>query len=452
MVDNARTHRDILIVEDDVSTARAISAILERQGYQSNYSLNLKDAIASIETSCPKLVLLDLTLPDGHALSELARFKRLGVQEIIVISGTDSPEHTRQCLTAGAFDFIPKPANAALILASVRRAVTLLKIEQLNPGTYPFVLSPGFGSLEGRSDASITLFQKIRQAGKSLSPGACIVTGPPGVMKNDIAASIQHYGHNTGSAYLINCAGENDDNAVMRFTTLLKTPEMPAQGYFAKAQQGALVLDDVSALRLELQRMIADYISTWRFTAWGAKQSQVGSASIIGVLKEDPHEAIEQGRLDPNLYQQLSKNSVQVPSLRQRSEDIEFFAHHAVAQLNAVFDTEKGISTGLMKELQHYSWPGDLLEFRNLILMGYRLTEPGEEISADGLLFSQDEAVVNSSIAPFIGLSLRSAEQKLIEATLAEYENNKRKVAEILGVSVKTLYNRLKSYEQSTTV
>lgn len=437
---------DILIVENDESTASAINALLHNEGYLCDYCLSISDAVTIIRRSCPRLILLDLSVSEENALESMVEFKRQGVLEVIVISGNNRPEYIRQCLTAGAYDFISQPASSADILASVRRVNMLLQFEQLQPGTYPFQLHPGFGSLEGKSKISKRMFSEIRAVGKSLSPGVCLITGPAGSLKNDIAASVHYYSPCQGPAYLINCAGEDDEKAVTRFKGVVDAKDAQTPGYFQMAKDGVLVLDDLSTLRMELQTLLVDYLTEKEYTPINTDSTQPATCSIIGVLRENPQEAIEQERLNARLFALLSANAIEVPGLLQRIEDIGLFAQYAVKQLNAVFGTEKGISAEFMRELSSYEWPGGLVECRNIILMGYRLTEPGEEITSQGLLFPKDKPVTNSGIAPFIGMSLRDAEQQLIKATLAEYDNNKRKVADILGISVKTLYNRLKSY------
>ena len=463
-IEASRTARniDILIIEDDATTASGMAKVLARNGYVTEYRLNLQEALTAVDQHSPRLVLLDLSLPDGSGLSELVELKRRGVQEVIVVSGTDNPEHTRQCLAAGAFDFISKPADAAEVVRSVRRADVQLRLEQLAQGAYPSVIKPGFGSLEGVSVASEELFRKVRAVARSLPGGGCLITGPAGALKADIAASVQSCTPDDGVAYLINCAGENDVCALLRFkggqqvvcssaVTGENTDDRVvaiAEGYLQKAQNGSLVLDDLSALRMDVQIMLSQYLEENKITPVNSIEPQPCQCSIIGILREEADTAIEEGRLHAALYDALAANCIEVPGLQTRSDDIEFFARKAVQQLNEVFGTEKSLSVEFLEELGAYAWPGNLIEFRNLVLMAYRLTEPGEELAGADLLFSKAEPVVNSQIAPFIGMSLREAERVLVEATLDQYGNNKRKVADVLGVSVKTLYNRLKSYSE----
>ena len=450
---NSTDDIDVLIVEDDVIAARAMSKILTKDGYKNTTSLTLHDALAKVEALCPRLVLLDLTLPDGNGLEAMTQLKHCGVLEVIVVSGTDSPEHTRQCLRAGAFDFIAKPATASDIMQAVRRADALLKLENLSTGTYPFSLKPGFGSLEAdNSTASVNMFKNIKRIAPHLYHGGCLIKGPAGALKNDIAACINHYSAASSVAYLINCATEDDDGALARFTGTELTERNytigSEQGYLQSIGEGTVVLDDLSYLSMDVQALIAKILDDRKLSFVGTAESTPYHCAFIGVLREDADAAIRDKRLHQGLYDTLAQNVVTVPSLLERSEDIAFFARKAVEQLNAIFSVEKSISSELMNKLEEHSWPGNLIELRNVILAAYRLTEPGEEIVENYLMTTRKGSPISSEIAPLIGTTLHDAERLLIQATLRTHGNNKRQAADILGISTKTLYNRLKLYEK----
>ena len=433
---------DILIVEDDEPTANAIEKVLSRQGYQTGSASTLAQALTLARQFTPGLVVLDLTLPDGDGLKAMTTLKQSGVKEVIILSGTSSPEITRQCLQQGALDFIAKPAVAADIVSSVRRADSLIKLENLTLGSYPFTLKPGLGSIESeKSEAGKQLTESIKSVAQSPDTTCCLITGEAGVLKCDVAASIHHYRALDRHALMICCAWESDNIALNRFTSdsyaAKRALKPPGAGYLSEAQGGTLVLDDLTALSIDVQAMLADQLD-----------ASLLDCLLIGVLREDPLCAIRSGRLNERLYEMLSVTTIEVPKLQKRKADVPYFANQMVEELNAIFDTEKSISAAFMAELERHDWPGNLVEFRNLMLTAYWLTEPGEEI-VEG--FGQTQAsttTINSDIAPFVGLSFQQAERQLVEATLAHFDDNKRESAKALGISTKTLYNRLKHYSE----
>ncbi len=451
---NATSALDVLVIEDDVDTAGALTRILNRAGYASDLALTLADAMESVQRGAPAIVLLDLSLPDGDGVDAIERLKALGVNEIIIISGTDDAERTRRCLQAGVFDFILKPAGADDVLKSVRRADVKRRQSTVTAQEYPVKLKPGFGSLEGASQASQRLTKAVRQVAKEPF-AAALITGQPGVLKADVAALVHHYSERTGRALIVNCASENDAHDQRRFFGSVSSDDARTDatvGYLNKAHEGTLVLDDVSALSINLQRRLASFIETGEVLAQGALAPQRQRCALVGILREPADDALSSGRLHEPLYFALARNTIAVPPLVERRDDIVFFSQHAVAQLNDVFSTEKSLSVELIDQLKSYYWPGNLVELKNCLLTAYRYTEAGDEIKPNVSLFTDAEDPVNDLISPFVGQSFREVEKQLILATLAANKHNKSRTAKVLGISLKTLYNRLNSYEQQEDV
>lgn len=444
---------DILVVEDDTDTASALQRVLERADYTADHVSCLSEAMERVRTQSPAIVLLDLSLPDGDGVDAIKELKASGVEKIIVVSGTDDAERTRKCLRAGVFDFLVKPVQSRELMLAVRRADSLRHQSTVTSREYPPELRPGFGALEGRSAASQKLIKLLRQVARA-TPSHALITGQPGVLKADIAALLHHYGERQGRAIIVNCASESGQQAVDRFFgshdgrpgdvgTAART-----ESYLKKADGGTLVLDDVSSLPMEIQRRLDNFITTGEVLAGSALTPDRYQCSVVGILREPVAEALSGNRLYDSLYFSLASNTIHVPPLVERREDIAYFARCAVDQLNKVFDTEKSLSQGMIEQLSAHYWPGNQVELKNALLTAYRLTEAGDEIAADPSLFVESETGVNDLIAPFIGQTFREVEKQLILATLDANDNNKSQTAKVLGISLKTLYNRLNSYEE----
>ncbi len=446
---------DVLVVEDDVAAATAIQRLLVRAGYTAVCAHTLAQGMALVDKCSPEIVLLDLSLPDGDGVATIQLMKTGGVGEVIIISGTEDSEKTYKCLQAGVFDFILKPASADDILRSVRRADATRRLKAVTPQSYPAHLKPGLGALEGVSVVGRQLLASIKKIAENI-PVRALVTGQSGVQKADNAALIHHYSRQTGSALLINCASEDDERAVERFfgpqDRLGESDTTRAvEGYLAKADGGTLVLDDISALPQIVQRKLAHFIAAGESIASNASASLQYDCSIIGILREPVTQALSDGRFYEPLYYALSATTLVVPPLVERQEDIEHLARYAVEQLNRVFETEKSVSTAMIERLRAHYWPGNLVELTNLMLIAYRVTEPGEEIAADAVQFGGAEIHSDNKIAPFVGQTFRQVEAQLIEATLKAHGNNKSKSAKILGISLKTLYNRLNRNDEGVS-
>ena len=445
---------EVLIVEDDLNTATALQQLLERAGYRSEFSLSLTAALDYTAAEKPRIVLLDLSLPDGDGESVVSTFKQLGVNEVIVISGSGDPERTRLCLRAGAFDFIEKPVSAKSLIRAVRRADGARRSQITKSIDYPLELKPGLGSLEGKSVASQRMLEQIRQITRS-SGYNVLITGQSGVLKADVAAIIHRYSGRTGLALHVNCASENDDQAQQRFfgcqlkDNIKRNGESSVRpGYLHKAHLGTLVLDDISSLPLVIQRRLKEFMDSGEALAEMASVPTKHDCVLVGVLREPINTAIDAGRLHKPLLDSLSQHVIAVPPLVDRQEDIEFFARQAVEQLNKVFSTEKSLSVEIVDYMKSYYWPGNLVELKNFVFDAYRATEAGDEMNPDISWFHSTDDEASDNILPFVGQTFRDVEKQLIEATLVSVDHNKRKAAGILGISVKKLYNRLAEYSK----
>lgn len=449
--DVALASNDILLVDDDLDTLNALRRVLQAEQYLVDTASTGEDAIKRVESAPPHIILLDLGLPDADGVELLRTLLCKGVKHVIIVSGTGCAETTRSCLRAGAFDFILKPAGRDELLQAVRRATSVYEVGQVTTQSYPLELKPGFGALETPSDKSQQLFSQLKKMSTS-SPANALIGGPAGLFKRDIAALIHHYNGRSGPALLINCALETDNDTLRRFTkTVNSNSKCTHVAYTDQAIDGSLILDDISLLPSSVQRWLATYIKRAN-TAEDQTQeaSRRQSFNIIGILRESADLALSEGRLDSELYTGLSINHILVPALNERIEDVAVYARRAIAQLNTIFQYEKSMSQEFVDFLTTQPWEGNLVELKNRLLIAYRGTENGEEIVHDPLLWPSTKEVEcvhtekATGVAGVVGVSLDVAERRLIKATLASVDDNKRQAAKILGISVKTLYNRLK--------
>ncbi len=402
-VSNRDAALDVLIVEDDLDTASAMQRILQRAGFTAEHVQSLTDAAAHVSQRSPSIVLLDLSLPDGDGVEAIRTLTASGKTHVIVISGTDDAERTRKCLQAGVFDFLVKPAEARDLVFAVRRADGHRRKGIVSETAYPPELTLGFGALEGKSKASQNLVFQVRSAA-SATPGHALITGQPGVLKADIAALLHRYSKRQGRAYIISCASETGQQAMDRFfgdhARAYDGGENGIEAYLKKAEGGTLVLDDVSSLPIDIQRRLKSFMISGTVLARNALTPDSYDCAVVAILREPAEDALAAGRLYDPFYYTLVRNSIKVPPLVERKDDIDYFARTAVEQLNQVFDTEKSLSKGILEQLRGHYWPGNQVELKNTLLTAYRLTEAGEEIAADLTLFAENESGVSDQIAP----------------------------------------------------
>ena len=442
---------DILIVEDDPLTAAALTRVVEGAGYSAKSTLSLDGALKLINDCRPRIVLLDLSLPDGDGVEFIRQLKCKHPLEVIIVSGSNDTNRVRKCLSAGVFDFIAKPAVSDNILRAVRRADGARRLQEPLIAPHPSTLKPGFGSLEGGSLANREMLAEITKVASS-DNFCALITGQPGVLKVDVAYLLHRYSGRKGRALIVKCSEEDDDQVQARFFGSLLSGEAgqfnnPAEPYLDATLDGTLVLDDLSALPVDVQHNLTDFLERYDVPPEPASMPATRYCNVIGILREPIDIALREGRLHESLLAKLSVNTILVPTLIERRDDIPFYVRQAIAQLNDAYSTEKSVSEDYMVQLTSYNWPGNLIELKNCLFAAYQSAEPGDEIKAGSSPSLLKNSNASSLISALVGQRFDTVEQQLIEATLAANNNNKSKAAKILGISLKTLYNRLASYE-----
>lgn len=220
------------------------------------------------------------------------------------------------------------------------------------------------------------------------------------------------------------------------------------KGCFERADGGTLFLDEVTEMSLDMQVKLLRVLETNRFYRIGADEETEVKVRVVAATNRDPLEAVANGTLRSDLFYRLAVFPIHVPTLRERGEDIRLLANIFLAQLNEEEGNKKLFSKASYRLLNEYSWPGNVRELKNIVHRSYILADQELDIK-----LSVNPARANTSeqaedcVTVQLGSKLADAEQRLICATLGHCGGNKTLTAEVLGVSLKTLYNRLNEYQ-----
>lgn len=217
------------------------------------------------------------------------------------------------------------------------------------------------------------------------------------------------------------------------------------KGVFERAKGGTLLLDEITEMPLDMQAKLLRVLETERFYRVGGDTEITVRCRIIAATNRNPEQAVADGALRADLLYRLAVFPLRVPALRERGTDIDLIADRIVAQLNTEYHAKKRLSSYARRSLHEHSWPGNVRELKNSIHRAYILADHELEFSVDDLATTCG-TTDDAQIAVPVGTSIADMEQKLIMATLARCEGHKRQTAKILGISLKTLYNRLNDY------
>jgi len=219
------------------------------------------------------------------------------------------------------------------------------------------------------------------------------------------------------------------------------------KGHFERAAGGTLLLDEITETSLEMQVRLLRVLETRRFTRVGGEEELHADVRVLAATNRDPIAAVKQGRLREDLYYRLAVFPIEVPPLRARGEDIALLARHFLAELNEQAGTAKELSPPALLVLRSHGWPGNVRELKNAIQRAFILADDAIE-SGHLALGPGGRVAANDGVLRFgVGTPLAHIERQMILATLGQCRGNKRRSAELLGVSLKTLYNRLAQYD-----
>jgi DNA-binding NtrC family response regulator len=319
-----------------------------------------------------------------------------------------------------------------------------------------------FLTLYGSSAAMAEVYQMMERVAPT--EASVLVIGESGTGKELVASAIHHTSRRAKANFVaINC-GAFSANLIEAelfgyergaFTGAVRAH----RGCFERASGGTLFLDEITEMPLELQVKLLRALETGRFYRVGSEQEMSVDVRVIAATNRDPNQAVTQGLLREDLLYRLAVFPLPLPPLREREADIELLAQHFLDDLNAETGTAKVLSAAARQFLFQYGWPGNVRELKNAVQRAFIMGNA--EVNFDGVVapaMPVSAAAVaapslrsGSSLQFAIGTPLEAMEREMIMATLEQCRGHKRETAELLGVSLKTLYNRLNEYRATQT-
>ena len=452
--------KEILIIDDEADIRNLIQGILEDEGYVTRQAGNATQAFASIAERAPSLVILDVWLQnsefDGLAILEQIK-KDHPNMPVVMISGHGTIETAVTAIRQGAYDFIEKPFKTDRLLVMIERALETSRLrlenESLRQKAHPT------SALEGTSHAVQSLLATLNKVAPTKS--RVLITGTSGSGK-EVAARFIHKNSTRaqGSFVVLNCAILNPDRIEIE---LFGSEEKGIihQGVLERADGGTLLLDEVADMPLETQGKIVRALQDQTFTRIGGNEQIKVDVRILASTGKNLLEATKSGDFREDLYYRLNVVPVQIPTLRERMEDIprliEIFMEQNATQTGL---HKRAISASALMALQAYSWPGNVRQLKNLIewLMIMGGNNP-EAIQTEDLP-PEISQIVPASLktewgADLISLPLREArevfEREYLLSQVNRFGGNISKTAQFVGMERSALHRKLKSLNITTS-
>jgi two-component system, NtrC family, response regulator HydG len=439
----------VLLVEDDISYSRIIKTFLEKNGFKVATAEKLSDSIAILKSTHPDLIITDFRLPDGTGL-EVLNFSNslLDPIPVILITNYSDIRIAVKAMKMGAVEYITKPINPDELLMTVKETLA----QDPKPKTsFPFQ-TQSHDYIVGKSDASLKLEEYLNLvAPTDLS---VIVLGETGTGKEFISKRIHSLSkRKSGPFVAVDCGALSKELAGSELFGHVKGAFTGASenrtGHFETANGGTILLDEIGNLNYEVQIKLLRALQERTIRKTGSNQEIPIDVRVIAATNDDLLYHVKQGRFREDLYHRLNEFSITALPLRERSEDLMFFAHYFLNQSNIKLGkTIKGFSPESELIFNKYSWPGNLRELKNIIRRSVLLSQSElihPEVFPEELLIEIKKDHANKDEKD-IKNSLMLHEKELILKTLENVKFNKSKAAKLLGIDRKTLYNKMDRY------
>ena len=454
----------ILYVDDEPAIGLMLQDSLERLGHTAIGATSVADALGALERGDVDLIISDFKMPGLSGLEFLELLREQGRQiPLIILTGYATIEHAVAAIKAGAADYITKPLQPEQLGHAVSQALELARLKRENDALRQEVMEiRAEREIVAKSPAMRRVLQTVTTAAPTRA--TVLLQGESGTGKELFARAIHDQSDRRARPFVkLNCAALPEglvESALFghekgAFTGAIKRVE----GAFERANGGTLLLDEITEMRLDLQSKLLRVLQEQEFERVGGTSTLKVDVRIIATSNRDLDHAVEAGEFRRDLFYRLSVMPIDIPPLRRRPEDIPILAHHFAQRAAAEIDREiTAIAPDALALLQRHDWPGNVRELQHAVERAVILTT-GTVLQAQG--FEAIRAAVTGRKTPAVALTqiaapashdsgvllssldLGAATAALIERALLVTKGNRTRAAELLGISDRTLRNKL---------
>jgi two-component system response regulator AtoC len=443
-----------LILEDDETFRESVELLVQREGFKTISAGTIAEARQRLCEIRPDVALVDLSLPDGDGLAFLQNEEAAAGVELILVTGNASVDSAIDALRGGVLDYLVKPIDRGRLRAALANVSRTRALKSQVRNLRGELRELGrFGRMVGGER-----MQAVYDAIARVAPtnATVLITGESGTGKEVAAQTIHELSVRAAKPMLpVNCGAVSPNLIESELFGHEKGSFTGAdrvrKGYFEQADGGTMFLDEITEMPIELQVKLLRVLETGIVMRVGGTTPIPVDVRVIAATNRDPHKAVDAGALREDLFYRLNVFPIALPPLRERGNDVELLAQHFLRQLNRDNNLQKRWSVEGLERLRKNAWRGNVRELRNVVQRAFILADdvitpdvlPPPEVPLAEATPSTDMLQVR------FPATIADVEKRLILATLDQLQGDKRRAADLLGISLKTLYNRLNVYEAS---
>jgi len=447
------SHR-ILIADDEDASRKGLKALLANAGYEVQEAADGQEALEKAATFRPTVVITDLVMPGLDGLELLtALHKEVAYATVIILTGYGTVETAVAAMKQGAYDYLTKPVDIPrlriLIEKALEKGEALREVSLLRRRVQEVW---GSGNLVGKGRAMQEVYRLIDLAAPTTAP--VLISGESGTGKELVARRLHELSpRSKGPFVAVNCSAipetllesEIFGHEKGAFTGALER----RAGCFELAHGGTLLLDEIAEMNPSTQAKFLRILQDGTVRRLGGKTELMLDVRVVASTNKDPVKAMKNGTFREDLYYRLNVVSIFLPPLRERREDIPLLIQAFIEEFNRKYERQiRSVDETVQQVLLAHPWPGNVRELRNAIERAV-ITCEADLIAPRHFpqgFAAQGRGEDASAVTLPLGITVDEAEKTLILKTLASVGNNKARAAEILGISLKTLHNKLHRY------
>ncbi len=443
----------VLVAEDDIATSQAWTELITAWGFSVKVAEDGQRALELVQSYEPHILLLDLRLPQKDGLQVLSELREKGFQvSTIMISGGGEIPDAVQAIKLGAYDYLRKPVDPGHLRLLLNNLTTHLTVSEENQRLRRRLINAGqLGPMIGQSLAMRRVMSLIEQVAPSSA--SVIVIGESGTGKEMVARTIHELSPRRNGPYVpINCAAMPESLMESELfgheRGAFTGADRRREGCFELANGGTLLLDEIGEMKPELQAKLLRVLEESKIRRLGGSTEVPVDVRVLAATNRDLNNSIKEGRFREDLYYRLNVFAIELPPLSEHPDDIPGLVDHFLRELKQPEGKHlTGVDAECLEVLKSYRWPGNVRQLRNVIERALIVSQGPLITAADLPPEMKRSGGSSSTFELHLGMSLDEVERELILRTVDFTGGNKSRAAEVLGVSLKTLYNRLERYQ-----
>jgi DNA-binding NtrC family response regulator len=438
----------VLVVEDEEKLRRVIELQLQTAGYEVLKAGTAEEGLKLADQA--QMIITDLRLPGMDGLALLNALRRQNSQTpVIVMTAFGTVENAVEAMKLGAADFLPKPFSLDHMMTVVEKALDVRELRDENQRLREALDQRyQFDNIVGRSPAMREIFQTIERVAPTRA--TVLLCGESGVGKDMIARAVHHHSPRRDRPFVkINCTALPENLMESELFGYEKGAftgaNMTKLGKFEQADTGTVFLDEIGDVPAAIQVKLLRVLQEREFERLGSNKTRHIDVRVLAATNVDLRAALEQGTFREDLFYRLNVMPLNIPSLRERKEDIPFLVDHFIKKLSPeVGSGVTGISEGGMQVLAAYHWPGNVRELENVIERSLVMSS-GEILNAEDIRLDTAPRSRGPAVESFLpeGMTLEEFEQSIIREALKRANGNKSQAARLLGLTRNALRYRL---------